>query len=152
DAWENPVRTQPSRATLPRSRREPASPRTRSRGLFQMRGEAGEQAAAVGAAHDVFDVVFRMRHHAEHVALVVDDAGDGLRRAVHIADAVDAAVGRAIAIEPPALAFEPLDGLFVRSVIALTMGDRHADHLAGIVAARERRVGTLHTQMHVLAD
>jgi hypothetical protein len=26
-----------------------------------MLDEAGEQAAAVGAAHDVFDVVFRMR-------------------------------------------------------------------------------------------
>ena len=35
---------------------------------LQMRHEACEQAAAVGAAHDIFDVVFRMRHHAEHIA------------------------------------------------------------------------------------
>ena len=32
------------------------------------------------------------------------------------------------------------------------MGDRHADHLAGIVAARERRIGALDPQMHVMAD
>jgi TPR repeat protein len=45
---------------------------------LQMRHQAREQAAAVGAAHDVFDVVFRMRHHAEHVAAVVElDVGGG---------------------------------------------------------------------------
>ena len=32
------------------------------------------------------------------------------------------------------------------------MRDRHADDLAGIVAARERRVGAFDPQMHVLAD
>ena len=32
------------------------------------------------------------------------------------------------------------------------MGDRHTDHLAGVVAARERRVGALDAQMHVAAD
>jgi hypothetical protein len=57
--------------------------------LFQMRGKAREQAAAVGAAHDVFDVVFRMRHHAEHVAALVDDAGDRLRGAVDVGFLVD---------------------------------------------------------------
>ena len=32
------------------------------------------------------------------------------------------------------------------------MGDRHANDLAGIVAARERRIRALDPQMHVLAD
>ena len=32
------------------------------------------------------------------------------------------------------------------------MGDRHADHLPGIVAAGERRIRTLDPQMHVMAD
>ena len=32
------------------------------------------------------------------------------------------------------------------------MRDRHADHLAGVVAARERRVGALDLQVHVAAD
>ena len=120
--------------------------------LLQMRHQAREQAAAVGAAHDVFDMVFRMRHHAEHIAALVDDAGDRFRRAVDVGVLVDHAVGGAIAIEHPPLALEPLQGLFVGLVIALAMRDRHADDLTGIVAAGERRIGTFDPQMHVMAD
>src|SRR5688572_3820597 len=49
-----------------------------SRRLPEMIGQAGEQAAADGRPDRGFDVVFRMRHHAEHVAALVDDAGDGI--------------------------------------------------------------------------
>jgi len=64
---------------------------SRLRRLLQMRNEACEQAAPVGAAHDVFDVVFRMRHHAEHIAALADDAGDGMRRAIDIGALIDRA-------------------------------------------------------------
>ena len=60
--------------------------------------------------------------------------------------------GERIAENHPPLAFEPRDGLAVGDVIALAMRHRHADHLAGIVAARERRVGTLDPQIDVAAD
>jgi hypothetical protein len=53
--------------------------------------EAREQAAAVGAAHDVFDVIFRMRRHAEHIAALVEDAGDRMRGAVEIRGLIDRA-------------------------------------------------------------
>ena len=33
-----------------------------------------------GAADRSFDVIFRVRHHAEHVALVADDSGNGVDR------------------------------------------------------------------------
>ena len=101
---------------------------------------------------DGFDVVFRMRHHAEHVAALVDDAGDGVDRAVVFQLRIDHAVGRAIAEQHPPLAFQPRDGLAVGDVIALAMRDRHADHLPGIVAAGERRVGALDPQINVAAD
>ena len=65
---------------------------------------------------------------------------------------VDRSLGGAIAIEHPSLALEPLQRLFVRLVIALAMGDRDANDLAGIIAARERRVGSFDPQMHVMAD
>src|SRR3954447_15079029 len=108
-----------------------------------MGGKASEQAAAVGAAHDIFDMVYRMRHHAEHIAALVDDAGDRLRGAIDVGGLADDTVGGAIAIEHPPLALEPFYGFLVGLVISLAMGDRHADDLAGIVAARKRRVGAL---------
>ncbi len=37
-------------------------------------------------------------------------------------------------------------------VVTLAVRDRHADHLAGVVAARERRIGALDLQVHVAAD
>ena len=55
--------------------------------------------------------------------------------------------GDGVAEQHAALAFEPRDRLAVGDVIALAMRDRHADHLAGIVAARERRVGALDLQI-----
>src|SRR6185437_8773248 len=99
-----------------------------------MRHETGEQAAAVGAAHDVFDVVFRMRHHAEYVAALVDDAGDRMRRAVDIGLVVDNAFRRAIAVQHPALTLPPLKCFFIPSVIPPAMGGGNADDLTGIVA------------------
>ena len=60
--------------------------------------------------------------------------------------------GDGIAEQHPPLAFQPRDGFAVGDVIALAMRDRHADHLPGIVAARERRVGALDPQIHVAAD
>src|SRR5476651_1236474 len=56
--------------------------------------EPGKQPAAIGAANRGFDVVFGMRHHAEHVAFVVDDAGNGVDRAIVVPVRVDHAVGR----------------------------------------------------------
>ncbi len=117
-----------------------------------MRDQSCEQAAAVGAAHDVFDVVFRMRHHAEHIAALVDDAGDRIAAPLMLERSSTAPSVRAIAIEHPPLAFEPLERLFIGLVIAFAMRDRHPNDLPGIVAARERRVGAFDPQMHVVAD
>src|SRR5579885_1793850 len=41
--------------------------------LCQIVDKAREQAAPVGAAQGILDVVLGMRHHAEHVAALVDD-------------------------------------------------------------------------------
>src|ERR1700733_601943 len=43
--------------------------RAKSRRQLEVIHKPREQAAAVGAAQDGFDVVFRMRHHAEHIAV-----------------------------------------------------------------------------------
>src|SRR4051812_32059091 len=52
--------------------------------LREMRDEAGEQPAPVGAADPILNVVFRVRHQAEHVELLVEHARDRIDRAVHV--------------------------------------------------------------------
>src|SRR5271168_4062854 len=54
----------------------------KSRRQLEVIHKPREQAAAVGSPDRRFDVVLRMRHHAEHVAALVDDAGDGVHGAV----------------------------------------------------------------------
>src|SRR5580704_12625224 len=83
--------------------------------------EPREETATVGTAHRGFDMVFRMRHHAEHVAALVDDAGDGVHGAVVVPVRVDHAVRRGVAEQHPALAFKPGDGFAVGNVVALAM-------------------------------
>src|SRR6478735_5266228 len=50
--------------------------------LRQMIDQSGKQPAPVGRTERCFHVVFRVRHHAEHIAALVDDAGDGVEGAV----------------------------------------------------------------------
>src|SRR5262249_61271153 len=89
-----------------------------------------EQTAPVGRPERRFDVILRMRHHAEHVALVVEHTGDGVGRAVDVPCRVERPIGRGIAEQHPALALEPRDRLVIGNVIAFAMGRRHADHLS----------------------
>src|SRR5262249_43814659 len=65
------------------SRKDPARSRS-SRRLGQMIDQPNEKAASVGAPQSRFHVIFRMRHHAEHVAARVDDASDGVGCAVEV--------------------------------------------------------------------
>src|SRR5215831_1129986 len=119
---------------------------------LQRLGQSGKQPAPVGDAERGFDVIFRVRHHAEHVAALVDNAGDGVDRAVVVPVRVDHAVGRAIAEQHPPFAFQPRDGFAVGDVVALAVRDRHADHLPRVVAAGEWRVGALDLEIDLAAD
>src|SRR5580704_16554844 len=91
---------------------------TSSRRQLEVIYKAREQAAAVGAPHNGFNMVFRMRHHAEYIAALADDAGDGVHGPVVVPVRVDHAVGRGITEQHPALAFEFCDGFTVGDVIA----------------------------------
>src|SRR5262245_24122399 len=93
------------------------------RGALEMLREPREQATAVGRAKGRFYVVFRVRHHPEHVASLIEDAGDGVGRAVDVPLRIEAAVGRGVAEQHPALAFEPRDCCLVGDVIALAVRD-----------------------------
>src|SRR5581483_3480665 len=75
------------------------------RRLFQRLGETGEKPASVGAADRRLNMIFRVRHHAEDVAALVDNAGDRVHRAVVVPVRIDHAVRRGIAEKHPPLAF-----------------------------------------------
>src|ERR1700683_255022 len=93
-----------------------------------------------------------MRHHAEHVAALVDYAGDGVQGAVVIPVWIDHAVRRGVTKRHPALAFKSRNGFAVGDVIALAVRDRDADNLTGIVAAGKRGIRALDPQIDVAAD
>ncbi len=81
-----------------------------------------------------FDQVFRMRHHAEHVALFVHDRGDIVERAVGVG-----AFG--ITEDNLAIAFDLRQRGFVGEIIAVMMGNGAPDDLALRVGAGEIRLG-----------
>ncbi len=74
-----------------------------------------------------------MRHHAEHPAIVAQDAGDVGNGTVRVG-AGGVAEGDAV------LAFEAGQRLAVGEIVAVVMGDRAAQHLALGVGAGERRI------------
>src|SRR3954451_17004782 len=120
--------------------------------LREMRDQPGKKPAPVGAADRAFNMVLRMWHQAEHIELFVEHPGDGVQRAVHVPVGIALAFRVGIAEQHAPFGFEASDGAFAGEIAAFPMRDRHADQLAGIVAARERCVGALDLQMHVAAD
>lgn len=81
----------------------------------------GEEATAVIAAMGSFDQVFRVRHHAENVALGVDDASNVVQRAVRIG---------AICITENDLTvvFDGLKLIRIEEIVAVVVGDGAAQN------------------------
>ena len=84
-----------------------------------------------------------VRHHAHHVALAVQDAGDVAQRAVGI---VDVAEGDAV------FGFEFVERALVGEVAAFAVGDGQAQDLAFLRRAGEGRIGGLDAQAQLAAD
>ena len=84
-----------------------------------------------------------MRHHSQHIARLVEDAGNVAARSVAILD---------IAEGDTAFALDPVQRLVVGEEIAVVMGNRDADFLPCGIAAGEDRLRVLHFEAHVAAD
>src|SRR5215213_2967083 len=140
------------RCPSPEGRGGVSSPRERSSRFRETRHEALEQAAPIGAAHEVFDQVFRMRHHAEHVELFRIDARDRVHGAVAVGIRRDVPLGIGIAEGHQPFAFEPLQGLFVGRVVALAMRHADIDGLALGISPGEGGVVALDAQELPVAD
>ena len=111
-----------------------------------------DAAAPVDAADEIFDEVFRMRHHAEHVEPVGIDAGNVVQRAIRIGCAANFAIRIAIAEGDAIVAFEAFQRLVIGDIIAFAMGDRDLDGLTFLVSGGEGCVGAADFEMLHLAD
>src|SRR5712691_13342130 len=78
--------------------------------LLEMIDQPREQTAPIRRSERRFDVVLRVRHHAEHVAPLVEHAGDGVGRAIDVPCRLERPIWRRIAEQHPPLALEPRDG------------------------------------------
>ena len=80
-----------------------------------------EDDQAVGRPHQRLGGALGVRHHAHHVALAVEDAGDVAQRAVGV---IEVAEGDAV------FGFELVERALVGEVAAFAVGDGQAQHLA----------------------
>src|ERR1700704_2338409 len=64
--------------------------------LLEVISQPREQTAPIGRAEHCFDVVLRVRHHAEHVAFAVEHSGDGVGRAVEGPRGIELSIGSGI--------------------------------------------------------
>src|SRR6476620_11153799 len=84
-----------------------------------------------------------MRHQAEDVAGVVENAGDAPRRAV---DLVEVAKGDA------PVALEAVECGFVGLKVAVVVRDREGYLLAGVIISGEQALAVLYPERHLAAN
>ena len=93
-----------------------------------------------------------MGHHAEHAARLVDDARDIALGAVRARFGRNRARRIRIPECNAPFAFEPVERLAIRKIVALAVRDRNLDGLAFAIALGEERLIVLDLQEHVAAD
>ena len=84
---------------------------------------------APGMSGTCVDVTFRMRHQPQYVTGSIGDSGDVARRAVRILD---------VAEHHPPLAFQPIQHLGSRSVVAVAVRSAYQDPIVFFQPMRER--------------
>ena len=89
----------------------------------------GEDGAAIDTADLRLAAALRVGHHAEHVAPLVDDAGDVGERAVGVGFGGDFAFGSRITEEDAVIALQLGDGVRVGEVVAVAVGDGDAEDI-----------------------
>src|SRR4029077_11491581 len=102
-----------------------------------------EQLEPVSAAQLRLGTSLRMGHHAEHVAALVDDAGDVVQGAVRVGARHDASGRIAVTKDHLAVLLESRQRGRLGEVAALTVSDRYANDLAVRALGREGDIRSL---------
>src|SRR5687768_12556950 len=84
-----------------------------------------------------------MGHHAEHVALTVDDPRDIPQRSI---------ARRSIAEQDAIFSLEFIERPFIRIVIAFAVGDRNPQDLSSLSRVCEWTIGSFNRELHELTD
>jgi hypothetical protein len=82
-----------------------------------------------------------MRHHAQHVAFAIADAGDICDRTVGICGGVFAAVWSCVTENNLIVALERVESCGIAEIISVIVRDRGLQNLTALRCAGERRVG-----------
>ena len=110
-----------------------------------------EDDAAVDAAKQRLAGALRMRHHADHIARLIAEAGDRVNRSVRIRGIVDAALRVRVAQDHLAIGLELPQHLRRREVVAFAVTNGNPEHAAGRRRGRKRRIDLLDPHVDVLA-
>ena len=129
-----------------------ASAHFRSGGTAERRDQGLKNDEAVCRAKRRFHGALRMRHHAEDVAPAIAQAGDGLARTVGIGGGIERAVRRTVAEGNLIVAFQLGERSVVANVVAVSVRNGNAQHLAGAGGRSKGRRGGLNADVHVAAD
>src|SRR5690242_5601014 len=145
-----------SNVIVEEERRRPAGnagrrPAVRIYVSLQGADQAGKEGLPVGAAEERVGGVLGVRHQPQDGAGLVEDAGDRTGRAVEIVVVAELPRRAAIAKGDETALLEPIERVGISGVAAIVMRHRHADRLAGGIAAGKDRLIVLDAQMHVLA-
>src|SRR5690349_2625556 len=93
-----------------------------------------------------------MRHHPEHIALLVHDARDGAHGPIRAPPLVGVTETTEVAEDHTPFALQPIDGFGVRGVTAVAMRDRHQRCRAVLVAIAKNRIGGSDTKSYEFTD
>src|SRR5207245_6209546 len=110
-----------------------------------------EDQEPIGAPHRALGSPFGVRHQAEDRAVLVDDPGDVLQRSIGIGGLRQLALGGRIPEHDLPVAPERSQRVGFGVVLALTVRDRHGQHLARPHTPRERRLDVLDAEPRGLA-
>src|SRR5450759_3260933 len=124
---------------------------SRNQDLHRTRGNRAEEFEPIGAAERGLGTALRMRHHAQHVAACVDDAGDVMSRPVWVGAVRHAAARVTVAKDHLSTLLESRKRRGIGEVVALAMADRDAQHLTLGALRGERKVGALDDEVRPLA-
>lgn len=102
-----------------------------------------EDPKTFGRTHQSVAGAFRVRHHAEYIALLIENTGNVTQRAIRVVE---------IAERHPVFAFQAVQRRFIREITTLAVGYGDTNYVALAEAPSKRRIRRFDLQANVPAN